>query len=186
MAYKVAITGVGQTRTKLKRRDVNFPELMHEACERALEHAELTPDDIDCVVFGSGPEYFEGVGEPEMWGTEFTYGTHKPHFRIQTGGTVGASTGICGYYMAASGLYGNVLVVSGDKLSESSVQKGLSLVYSPTMGRDFAAGAPSAVANQTRIYQHKYPEVTEQHFAKIGTLMRKNALNNPNAQLKLP
>lgn len=186
MEAKVAITGNGQTKTKLKRRDVNFPELMHEACERALSDAELTPDDIDCVIYGSGPEFFEGTGEPEMWATEFTYGTFKPHYRIQTGGTVGAATGIAGYYMAASGLYDNVLVVSGNKLSESSVQKGLSLVYSPTMGREFAAGAPSAVANQTRIYQHKYPDVKDEHFAKIGTLMRKNALSNPNAQLKLP
>ncbi|MCB1315574.1 MAG: hypothetical protein KDK34_16495 [Leptospiraceae bacterium] len=186
MGRKAAITGIGQTRTKLKRRDVNFQEMMHEACLLACQDAEIAPEDVDCVVYGSGPEFFEGVGEPEMWGTEFTFGTFKPHFRIQTGGTVGASTGIAGYYMAASGLYDTVLVVSGNKLSESSVQRGLSLVYSPTMGRDFAAGAPSAVANQTRIYQHKYPHVKDEHFAKIGTLMRKNALNNPNAQLKLP
>ncbi len=54
------------------------------------------------------------------------------------------------------------------------------------MGRDFAAGAPSAVANQTRIYMNKYPAAREEQFARVGTMMRKNALNNPNAQLKLP
>ena len=186
MKSKVAITGIGQTRTRLKRRDVNFPEMMHEACLLACEDAEIAPEAVDCVIYGSGPEFFEGVGEPELWACEFTFGTFKPHYRIQTGGTVGASTGIAGYYMAASGLYDTVLVVAGNKLSESSVQRGLSLVYSPTMGRDFAAGAPSAVANQTRIYQNKFPHVKDEHFAKIGTLMRKNALNNPNAQLKLP
>jgi len=186
MGKKVAITGIGQTKTKLKRRDVNFAELMGEACRLAIENAELTPDDIDCVVFGSGPEFFEGVGEPENWGTDFTFGVMKPHYRIQTGGTVGASTGIAGYYLAASGLFNTVLVVSGDKLGESSVQKGLSLVYSPTMGRDFAAGAPSAVANQTRIYMNKFPHVKEEHMAKAGVMMRKNALANPNAALKLP
>lgn len=186
MPRKVAITGVGQTRTKLKRRDVNFPELMNEGAVLALQDAELTADDIDCVLFGSAPEFFEGVGEPEHWGSEFTFGAYKPHYRIQTGGTVGASTTIAGYYLVASGLFDTVLVVAGDKLGESSVQKGLSLVYSPTMGRDFAAGAPSAVANQTRIYMHKYPEVKDEHMAKIGTMMRKNALNNPNAALKLP
>ncbi|MBX7059130.1 MAG: hypothetical protein K1X75_13775 [Leptospirales bacterium] len=183
---RAAVTGVGQTITRLKRRDVNFPEMMHEACVLALKDAELQPEDIDLVVFGSGPEYFEGVNEPDLWATDHTFGIGKQHCRIQTGGTVGASTGIAGYYMAASGLYDNVLVVSGDKLSESSVQKGLSLVYAPTMGRDFAAGAPSAVANQARIYQNQFPSVNERHFAKIGAWMRKNALNNPNAQLKLP
>ncbi len=185
-ALKSAIVGVGQTITKLKRRDVNFPELMGEACQLALRDAELTFDDIDCVMYGSGPEFFEGTAEPEMWAADFTLGVMKPHYRIQTGGTVGASTGIAGWYMAASGLFDTVLVVSGNKLGESSVQKCLSMVYSPTMGRDFAAGAPSAVANQTRIYMQKYPAVKEEHLAKIGTMMRKNALNNPSAALKLP
>ncbi len=186
MGRKVAVTGVGQTQTKLKRRDVTFPELMNEAVLLALRDAELEPEDIDCVIFGSSPEFFEGIGEPEMWCADHTLGIMKPHYRIQTGGTVGASTGIAGWYMVTSGLFDTVLVVSGDKLSETSVQKGLSMVYSPTMGRDFAAGAPSAVANQTRIYMNQFPAATDEHLAKIGTMMRKNALNNPNAQLKLP
>lgn len=183
---KAAITGIGQTMTKLKRKDVNFPELMNEAVQLALKDADLEPDDIDCVVFGSAPEFFEGVNEPENWACDFTLGVMKPHYRVHTGGTVGGSVGIAGYYQVASGMYDTVLVVSGDKLSETAVQKGLSLVYSPTVGRDFAAGAPSAVANQTRIYMHKFPEVTEKHLAKVGTRMRKNALNNPFAALKLP
>ncbi|HMV76848.1 MAG TPA: hypothetical protein PK453_07770 [Leptospiraceae bacterium] len=186
MGRKVAVTGVGQTRTKLKRKDVNFPELMGEGARLALHDSGLSIDDIDCVVCSSSPEFFEGLSEPEMWATDFTFGALKPHYRIQTGGTVGASTTIAGWYLVASGMFDNVLVVSGDKLSESSVQKGLSMVYSPTMGRDFAAGAPSAVASQTRIYMSKFPNAKEEHFAKIGTMMRKNALNNPNASLKLP
>ena len=182
---KVAIAGIGQTKTKLKRRDVRFPELMGEACDLALEDAGFGEEDVECTVLGSGPEFFEGISEPEHWCADYTGGVRGSHFRIQTGGTVGAATTSAGYYMVASGMFDAVLVVSGDKLSESSVQQGLSLVYSPTMGRDFAGGAPSAVANQTRIYMSHYPEVSEKHFAKIGTMMRKNALKNPNAQLHL-
>ena len=186
MGRKVAITGIGQTKTKLKRKDVNFSELMGEAARQAIEDAGLTIDDIDCVICSSSPEFFCGINEPEMFATDFTFGVMKPHYRIQTGGTVGASTGITGWYMVSSGLYNNVLVISGDKLTETSVQKGLSLVYSPTMGRDFAAGAPSAVACQTRAYMNRAPEAKLEHLAKIGTQMRKNALYNPNATLKLP
>ena len=186
MPQKVAITGIAQTKTKLKRKDVNFPELMNEACRLALHDAGLTIDDIDLIICSSSPELFEGLSEPEMWATDFTFGAMKPHYRIQTGGTVGASTGITGWYYVNSGLFNNVLVVSGDKLSESSVQKGLSLVYSPTMGRDFAAGAPSAVAAQCRAYMTRFPHATEEHLAKIGTQMRRNALQNPFAALKLP
>ncbi len=186
MGKKVAITGVGQTKTKLKRKDVNFPELMGEAARLAIEDAGLSIDDIDAVVCSSSLEFFEGINEPEMYATDFTFGVMKPHFRLQTGGTVGASTGIAGWYLVSSGMYNNVLVISGDKLSETSVQKGLSMVYSPTMGRDFAAGAPSAVACQTRAYMNRAPLAKLEHLAKIGTQMRKNALNNPHATLKLP
>jgi len=186
MKQKVAITGVSQTKTKFKRRDVNFPELMGEAVELALEDAEVTAEDIDCVIVGSAPEFFEGINEPENWCSDNTLGVLKPHYRVHTGGTVGGSVGICAYYQIRSGLFDTVLAVSGDKLSESSVQQGLSLVYSPILGRDFAAGAPSAVANQTRIYMEQFPHVKEEHLAKIGTKSRKNALNNPYAALKLP
>ena len=41
MGKKVAITGVGQTKTKLKRKDVNFAELMGEAARLAIEDAGL-------------------------------------------------------------------------------------------------------------------------------------------------
>jgi acetyl-CoA C-acetyltransferase len=186
MGKKVAITGIAQTKTKLKRKDVNFAELMGEAARGAIEDAGLTIDEIDCIVCSSAPEFFEGIGEPEMFATDFTFGVMKPHYRIQTGGTVGASTGIAGWYLVSSGMYKNVLVISGDKLTETSIQKGLSLVYSPTMGRDFAAGAPSAVACQTNAYFHRAPLAKMEHLAKIGTNMRKNALYNPNATLKLP
>ncbi len=186
MPTKVAITGVAQTKTKLKRKDVNFAELMGEAARAAVQDAGLSIDEIDCIISSSSPEFFCGINEPEMFATDYTFGVMKPHYRIQTGGTVGASTGITGWYMVNSGLYKNVLVISGDKLNETSVQKGLSLVYSPTMGRDFAAGAPSAVGCQTNAYFHRAKEANLTHLAKIGTMMRKNALYNPNATLKLP
>ena len=141
MPTKVAITGVAQTKTKLKRKDVNFAELMGEAARGAIQDAGLSIEDIDCIISSSSPEFFCGINEPEMFATDYTFGVMKPHYRIQTGGTVGASTGITGWYMVNSGLYKNVLVISGDKLNETSVQKGLSLVYSPTMGLDFAAGS---------------------------------------------
>jgi len=56
----------------------------------------------------------------------------------------GASTGIGAFYYIASGMFDTVLAVTGDKLSESPVQLGLSTVYDPILGRQFACGAPSA------------------------------------------
>ena len=183
---KVAIIGTGQTITRKKRRDVVLPELMREAVNKALEDADIELKEIDAIVYGGSPELFGGVNHPEKWATDTLHGGTKiPVIRTHTGGTVGASTGIFAFYLAASGMYGTVIAVSGDKLTETSVQEGLGYVFAP-LERGLSAGAPSAVALQARRYMHLYPAVTEEHMALIGLKARKNAVNNPFASLYLP
>lgn len=63
MSRAVAIIGVGQTKHG-RRDDVNYPELVREAVQRALEDAGITIDDIDAVVSGSMPSPMEGVNAP--------------------------------------------------------------------------------------------------------------------------
>lgn len=183
---KAAIIGTGQTQTKLKRKDVNLPELMREAVNRAIEDADMELSEIDGIIVGNSPELFDGINHPEKWCADSIGGRNIPVIRTHTGGTVGASAGIFAYYTVASGMFNTVVCVSGNKLTETSVQKGLSYVYSPILGREYAGGAVSAVANQARIYMSEYPQVTERHLAMIGVQERKNAMNNPYATLKLP
>lgn len=182
---RVAIVGTGQTKCKERRDDVSFPGLIYEAASRALDDAGVTINDIDAVVFGSAPELFEGVNHPEQWCSDAAGAFLRPSMRIHTGGTVGASTGIGAFYYIASGMFDTVLAVTGDKLSESPVQLGLSTVYDPILGRQFACGAPSAVALQSRQYMDKYG-VTEEQAALVAVKNRKNALLNPYAQLRIP
>lgn len=182
---KAAIVGTGQTKCKERRDDVSFPGLIYEAATRALEDAGITIDDVDAVIFGSAPELFEGVNHPEQWCADASGAFLKPQIRVHTGGTVGASTGIAAFYYVAAGMFDTVLAVTGDKLSESPVQLGLSTVYDPILGRQFACGAPSAVALQARQYMHKYG-VTEHQAALVAVKNRKNALLNPYAQLHIP
>ncbi len=181
----VAIVGVGQTVGSLRRNDVSFPEMIREAVVAALNDAGLTMQDVDAIVYGQSPELFVGVNQPEKWCVDQFGGRGKPHMRIHTGGTVGASTGIAGFYHVACGLFDTVLAIAGDKLSESPVQLGLSTVYDPIMGRQFACGAPSAVALQVRRYMHRYG-ITERQAAKVAVKNRRNALKNPYATLKIP
>ncbi|MCP5493937.1 MAG: hypothetical protein H7A23_05225 [Leptospiraceae bacterium] len=183
---KAAIIGTGQTQTKLKRKDVNLPELMREAVDKALQDAGMELSEVDGIIVGNSPELFDGINHPEKWCVDSIGGRNLPVIRTHTGGTVGASAGIFAYYTVASGMFDTVIAVSGNKLTETSVQKGLSYVYSPIWGREYAGGAVSAVANQARIYMSKYPQVTERHLAMVGVQERKNAMNNPYATLKLP
>ena len=60
MAERTAVLGVGQTKYQTTRGDVSLPGLVREAAYRALEDAEVGWDDIDAVVVGKAPDFFEG------------------------------------------------------------------------------------------------------------------------------
>ena len=185
MATKVAVVGIGMTENK-SRWDLSLPGLYRLAYQRALEDCGLKSEDIDAVAFGHSPEYFEGVNHPEKWCGEAVGALNKPLFRVHTGGTVGGSVAIAAYYLVASGKFEVVLAISGNKLNEtSSAQIGLSTVYDPIMGRQFAAGAPSAVAVQASKYYSQYG-YNEDHGLMVAVKNRNNALKNPYAQLRIP
>ena len=54
-----AVVGVGMTKFSANRGDVSMPGLVREAAERALQDAEMEWDDIDAVVMGKAPDFFE-------------------------------------------------------------------------------------------------------------------------------
>ncbi len=181
---RVAVVGTGYPKHKSRWEEEGLTGLVYLAATEALEDAGLEPADIEAVVYGSSPELLTGINHPEKWCSEASFSVGKPQFRIHTGGTVGASTGIAAFYFVASGMFDIVLAVTGDKNSESPVQYGLSTVYDPIIGRQFACGAPSAVALQALEYMYKFG-ATEEHGAKIAVKNRINALRNPKAHLHI-
>ena len=50
---EVAVVGIGQTKFRSKRRDVNIPEMIYEAVDMALKDAQLEPRDIDAIIIGN-------------------------------------------------------------------------------------------------------------------------------------
>ncbi len=186
MARPAAVIGTGQTKYVSRREDVNIPEMVREAALRALEDADLTIRDVDAVVVGSAPEIFEGINNPENWISPALGARGKPVMRIHTGGTVGASSTIAGFYHATSGLFDTVLAVAYEKLSDGVAQYGLSACYDPLWDRDFACGAPGLAGLQARQYLARHaPQVTEEHAAMVAVKNRRNAIANPYAQLQL-
>jgi acetyl-CoA C-acetyltransferase len=49
----VAVVGIGQTKFRSKRRDVNIPEMIYEAVKMALDDAQMEPKDIDAILIGN-------------------------------------------------------------------------------------------------------------------------------------
>ena len=62
-----AVLGTGQTKYVAKRHDVSMNGLVREAIDKALADSGSTFDDIDAVVVGKAPDFFEGVMMPELF-----------------------------------------------------------------------------------------------------------------------
>src|SRR6202011_5791251 len=73
-----AVLGTGQTKYVAKRHDVSMNGLVREAIDRALADSGSTFDDIDAVVVGKAPDFFEGVMMPELFMADAVGATGKP------------------------------------------------------------------------------------------------------------
>ncbi|MFX1389549.1 MAG: thiolase family protein [Promethearchaeota archaeon] len=183
--HDVAVVGIGQTKFRSKRRDVNIPEMIYEAVKMALLDAQMEPKDLDAILIGN-MDHFEGINFSEMWcGVDAAPGYLKPVVKIATGGTTGSSLGICGYYNIASGIYKNILVVGWEKLNEGGATTGIITAFDPVWERPSLAGALGPLALMANIYAAKYG-ITSEQAAKVTVKNRSNAANNPFAHVQMP
>src|ERR1700753_4104137 len=88
-----AVLGTGQTKYVAKRQDVSMNGLVREAIDKALDDSGLTMADIDAVVVGKAPDFFEGVMMPELFMADAVGATGKPLIRVHTAGSVGGARG---------------------------------------------------------------------------------------------
>jgi acetyl-CoA C-acetyltransferase len=180
----VAIVGTGQTDHRSRREDVNIPELVREAVDRALEDGGVTFAEIDAVCFGN-MDLFEGLAENEHWLASTFGAVGKPLLKFNTGGTVGTSTTMGAYYLLKAGLYGRILAVGFEKQAEGNSQGAITTVGDPIWERPMMAGAIGNHAVMASTYVAD-SGVTEEQAAKVAVKARRNACLNPHAHLKLP
>jgi acetyl-CoA C-acetyltransferase len=177
---RVAVIGAGQTKHQATRGDVSMAGLVREAVDRALEDADLTLSDIDAVVIGKAPDFFEGVAMPELYLADALAAAGKPLFRVHTAGSVGGSTTIVASQLVQAGIHKRVLTVAFEKQSESEAMWALSLPipFQPPMH----AGAGGYFAPHIRSYMRR--SKAPDHIGILVALKdRQNALKNPYAHL---
>jgi acetyl-CoA C-acetyltransferase len=177
---RVAVVGIGQTEHRATRGDVSMAGLVREAARRALDDAHMSYADIDAVVIGKAPDFFEGVMQPELYLADALGATGKPLFRVHTAGSVGGSTAIVASQLVQAGIHERVLTVAFEKQSESEAMWALSMPipFQPPMH----AGAGGYFAPHVRSYiaRAKAPD----HIGILVALKdRLNALKNPYAHL---
>ncbi len=186
MGRRVAIVGVGLTKTSSHRKDVTYPELVYEAVTNALADAELKPDAMEAIVYGC-MDPFDGVFAPERWNVDACVGAgffNKPFIKITTGGTTGGSTALGGYYHVASGMFDVVLAVASQRVGETlEAQLVLNTAVEPIFDRWIGGGAITIAAIQAAHHFHVYG-TTEEDLARVSAKNYANALNNPYAHLQ--
>jgi len=182
-ANRVAVVGVGQTKYTAIRGDVSLPGLLREAAYRALEDAHLTMDDIDAIVVGKAPDFFEGMMMPESYLAEALGAVGKPLFRVHTAGSVGGSTAIVAATHVESGVHERVLTIGWEQQSVSEAMWALS--FPIPFQQQLVAGAGGYFAPFIREYVRRSNAPDD-----IGILValkdRLNALKNPYAHLHEP
>ncbi len=183
MGKRVAVVGVGMTKQRSSRPDVNGQELINEAVRAALEDAGISRRDIDAVVIGN-MDHFEGINYVDTWSVDGSGALMKPIMKLTTGGTTGTTVAMAAYYHVASGLFDRVLAVGWEKNSESDTTGAIITAFDPFWDRPIFAGAVAGLALEATQYMH-LTGATEEDAAYVAVRERRHALNNPFAHLHI-
>lgn len=178
-----AVLGTGQTKYTKARHDVSMNGLVREAIDRALADSGSTFADIDAVVVGKAPDFFEGSMMPELFMADAVGATGKPLIRVHTAGSVGGSTAIVAASLVQSGKYRRVLAMAWEKQSESNAMWGLSIPVPFT--KPVGAGAGGYFAPHVRAYIRR-SGAPDHIGAKVVVKDRLNGAKNPLAHLHQP
>ena len=178
-----AVLGTGQTKYVAKRHDVSMNGLVREAIDTALSDSGSSFADIDAVVVGKAPDFFEGVMMPELFMADAMGATGKPLIRVHTAGSVGGSTAIVAASLVQSGKYRRVLAVAWEKQSESNAMWALSIPV--PFSKPVGAGAGGYFAPHIRAYIRR--SGAPAHIgAMVAVKDRLNGARNPLAHLHQP
>ena len=112
-------------------------------------------------------------------------GPGKPVYKINTGGTVGASVAVMCDYLVAAGLHRRVLGIGYQMQSAGDSQGNITTVGDPVWERSVMAGAIGNFAVMASQYLDRSNSTPEQ-AAKVAVKARRNACLNPHAHLKMP
>ncbi len=183
MSHLAAVLGTGQTKYVAKRTDVSMNGLVREAIDKALADSGSTHHDIDAVVVGKAPDFFEGVMMPELFMADAMGAGGKPLIRVHTAGSVGGSTAVVAASLVESGRYRRVLAVAWEKQSESNAMWALSIPVPFT--KPVGAGAGGYFAPHIRAYIRR--SGAPSHIgAMVAVKDRLNGAKNPLAHLHQP
>src|ERR687891_464592 len=183
MGQRVAVVGAGVTRF-VRRAPETGKELAWEAARAALDSAEMTLDDIDCVALGSAPDAFDGVHMKGEYLSDGAGGYGKPYFRTYVGGGTGVFVTIQGWYQVASGMFDTCLVVAEEKMSTTQPhpQGAFITIFDNILERPLGPNLLWIFALEMQRYMQAYG-LDKRDIAQVAVKNKRNAADHPAALL---
>jgi len=180
---KVAVLGAGLT--KFVRRSLETGrELCWEAAAAALQEADLTIKDIDCVVMASAPDAFDGVHMKGEYLLDGAGGKGRPYLRVFVGGGSGVFAPIAGWYHVASGKFRTCLVVAEERMSPTMPhpQGAFNAIYDQFLERPLGVNLLWIFSLEQMRYMQTYG-IPLEAIARVAVKNKRNAKDHPSCQL---
>ncbi len=182
---------------KSKYAEKTYLAMIWEATKKALDDCRLSATDIDGVVYAVFSEPMLRQQIPDIRICEYLGMGGKPGLRVCSAGATGGHGISAAYMQVASGLSDIVLLVAVQKGSDfydfktrsrgDALIKGASISADVTWERPIMPGGVSGLLTVLCWLPHmeKYGGPTLEQAAKVSVKNHRNALANPNAQLKV-
>jgi acetyl-CoA C-acetyltransferase len=193
---KVAIVGVGTIPWRSRYEDKTWLELGFQATKNALDDAHLAKDDIDMAIYSTFCELMLRQQIMCYIIHEYLGLQAKPSLRPNAAGAADIASLYTGFCEVASGMSDIVLVLALQKGSDlycnetrsrgDGFLRGIAFALDTTWLQQVVPG-PAALMTASMLIPHmeKYGSPTIEQLARVSVKNHKNALANPEAQLKI-
>ena len=177
---RVAVIAVAQTKHARHRPDMTPTQTVYGVCKEVVAKAGIRRDEIDFTAAGSA-DYLEG--RPFSFGQALRYEGAWPPISETHLEMDGAWAAYYAWIRLQTGNYDTALITSWNKSSEASLHHVLSITMDPFYEAAIGIDPIALAAMQARAYMSR-SGVTSEQMAKVAVKNRKNAKNNPCAQVK--
>ena len=181
----VLIAGVGQTPARGSKKPLTVEDLVAPAIIDALQQAGAAMADIDLVMWGVGPDMFEGQASAESFTERHTFLSSVPHVRTNTGGATGTGAFLNACELVRGGAFDTVLVVAFQRVGLSSTQRILQSIWAPYYEAPLPVNTITQAAfRASRLLANK--RSTMDDFASISVKNYLGGSRNANSHLRTP
>lgn len=193
----VAIVGVGQLPFRSRYSTRIYQSLALEAVKNALDDCRLSKEDIELIIYSMYGEVMIKQQIAHTYVHDFIGMEGKPSYSIKAGGASDGYALFSAYCHVASGMQDMVMLVGFQKSQDlyshetrsrgDGFLKGSNISFDVTWQMPVSPGGVPALLTVSCLNPHiqRFGGPTEEQMARVSVKNHKNALANPNAQLKM-